>query len=161
MYFINCDCSIEPFNPGGILAWAFIVKQNKKVIHKDCRTSLRGKEATNNIGEYHAVIAALLWLIQLPPEKQRRPAIIMSDSQLIVNQLSGSWNCNSENLIPLRDMAHKAMKRYLGRVTLKWVPRSQNQEADALSRTAYDEDELKYYRDNQLDIIFDGDDITF
>jgi len=161
MYFINTDSSIEPFNPGGVVSWAFIVKQGPKVIHQDAGISHKGGElATNNIGEYDAVIAALLWLIKLP-EGKRRPVVIKSDSQLIVNQCSGVWNCNDEKLVPLHDLVMKAKKRYGRNVTFQWIPREKNTEADELSRTVYDEEEIKYFKEHHIDILFDGDDITF
>lgn len=158
MYFVKCDCSIEPFNPGGILAWAFVVKRNKKLVHQACATSDRGRDATNNRGEYHAVIAALLWLLRL---EEPLPAIVMSDSELIINQITGKWRCKDQELARLRDVAVRAVKSYKSRITFKWIPREKNTEADALSRTAYDEEELQYFRDNKLDIIFEGDDVPF
>jgi len=161
MYFVNTDASIMPFNPGGIIAWAFIVKTRKEVIHQDCGISLKGGEsATGNVGEYHAVVAAMLWLVKLPKEK-RRPVILRSDSQLIVNQCSEVWNCNDEKLQPLLKMVLKAKKQYGMGITFKWIPRDQNKEADALSRTAYDPEEIKWWKENQLDITFDGDDIPW
>ena len=160
MYLINCDASIQPFNPGGIVAWGFIVKQNRKIIHQDCAISVKGGPlATNNVGEYHAVIAALLWLIK--QENQRIPAIVMSDSDLVIRQLNKSYGCHEEHLVKLNNIAQKAVDRYKSRITFKWVPREKNIEADALSRSAYDEDELEYYRNNKLDLIFEGDDIPF
>lgn len=161
MFHINTDASIEPFNPGGIVAWGFIVKTKGVVLHQEAGISVKGGEmATNNIGEYHAVIAAMLWLIQLQL-KDRKPAIIRSDSQLIVNQCSGLWQCRDEKLVPLRDMVLKARGRYKRNITFHWVPREDNSEADALSRTAYDQKELQYWRENQLDILFDGDNLSW
>lgn len=161
MYFVNTDASIEPMNPGGIVAWAFIVRFDKSVIHEEAGVSVKGgKNATNNIGEFHAVIAALLWLIKLP-ESKRQPVIIRSDSQLIVNQCSGVWRCKDDKLIPLHDMVMKAKQRYGKSITFKWISRESNTEADILSRTAYDEDELEYFRKNKFDIMFDGDDLPF
>jgi len=161
VYFINTDASIVPWNPGGIVAWAFVVKAGKKVIHKDCGISVKGGEmATNNVGEYHAVVAAMLWLISLPKEK-RRPVVIKSDSQLIVNQCSGQWNCNDEKLQPLLEMVMKSRKQYGLGVTFKWIEREKNEEADALSRTAYDPAEIQYWKDHQLEITFGDDDIPF
>jgi ribonuclease HI len=150
-------------NPGGILAWAFIAKFNKKVIHKDCGTcgrKLKVNDRTNNVGEYLAIIAAVRWLLTVPINDQR-PAIIKSDSELIVNQLSGTWKCKDNKLVPLRDLVLKAKRKYTKRIKFHWIPREKNKEVDALSRTAYDEDELQWYRDNHLDIIFEGDDLTF
>lgn len=161
MYIIHTDASIEPFNPGGVVAWAFIVKQGSNTVHKEAGVSHRGGEmATNNVGEYNAVVAAMLWLIKLPDSK-KFPAIIKSDSQLIVNQCSGTWGCKDDKLIPLYDMVMKARKRYGRNVTFQWIPREKNSEADALSRTAYDEEEIAYFKDHQIDILFDGDDLSF
>lgn len=161
MFFINTDASIQPFNPGGIVAWAFIVKAGKKVVHKDCGVSVRGGEmATGNVGEYHAVVAAMLWLVGLPKEK-KRPAIIRSDSQLIVNQCAGMWNVNDEKLQPLHKMIMDARRQYGLGVTFKWISRDKNEEADALSRTAYDPKEIQWWKDNQLDLTFGDDDLPF
>ena len=161
MYLINTDASIEPFNPGGIIAWGFIVKSNKKLVHKEAGVSVKGGElATNNVGEYHAVVSALLWLLQLS-EADQQPVIIKSDSQLIVNQCLGTWQCKDEKLKPLHEMVKKACSRYPFNITFHWIPRENNAEADALSRTAYDQDELQYWRDNQLDILFNGEDLPF
>jgi len=146
MYLINTDCSIEPFNPGGILAWAFIAKSiagsNKGREWSDYGISGRGEGKTNNMGEYHAVIAALRWAIQLPQE-DRRPLIIQSDSQLLVNQCSGRWRVKDEKLAPLRILVSKAIQRYGKAVTFKWVPREQNTAVDRVSRLAYDPPEIR------------------
>jgi ribonuclease HI len=161
LYSIFTDSSIEPVNPGGLVSWAFIVRIGKKVVHEDTEVSVHGGEfATNNVGEFHAVVAAMLWLLKLPKEK-RFPVIINSDSQLIVNQCQGVWDCRDPKLVPLRDMVIKAKKKYGRNVTFHWIPREKNTEADALSRTAYDEKELAYFREHQLDILFNGDDIPF
>jgi ribonuclease HI len=163
MFLINCDCSIQPFNPGGILAWAFIVKMNKKIVHQDCGTcgrKLNVHDRTNNVGEYYAVMAVMKWLMSVPT-KDQRPVIVKSDSELIVNQLKGLWECNDPKLKPLRNLVLKSKKRYTKMIKFHWIPREKNKEVDALSRTAYDEEELQYFKDNQVDIIFEGDDLQF
>lgn len=160
MYMIFGDASIEPFNPDGILAWAFVAKLNGKIVHQNVHISGWGKGTTNNIGEYQAVLGALLWLCSLP-EKDRKPAVIHSDSELIVNQCKGSWGCRSENLIPLLDLVKRAKKRYRKTIFFKWIPREQNGEADALSRSLYTEEALAVMKKHQMDILFDGDDIIW
>ena len=117
------------------------------------------------MGEYHAVIAALRWAIQLPQE-DRRPLIIQSDSQLLVNQCSGRWQVRDEKLAPLRILVSKAIQRYGKAVTFKWVPREQNREVDQLSRRAYDTAEiiaeLEQMRRKKLgDDLWQGDDISW
>ena len=162
-YFINCDASCEPFHPGGLIAWAFIVKLKGTIIHQDCHTcgrDLSPSERTGNVGEYYAVMAAVRWLLSLPPEKQF-PAMIRSDSDLIVKQLEGTWRCKDKKLSMLHSLILKAKQRYPRVIKFHWIPREKNAEVDALSRTAYDEDELQHFRDNKLDILFEGDDLSF
>lgn len=164
MYLINTDCSIEPINPGGILAWAFIVKRpGKGIVYQAASISERGGElATNNVGEYQAVVAAMLWLISLP-EEEREPVILQSDSQLIVNQVNGQWQCNDPKLVPLRDMVLEARERYSKSITFKWIPRAKNTEVDDLSRSVYDQDELARMREGlcSAKATFGDDDLPF
>jgi ribonuclease HI len=160
MYMIYCDSSIEPFNPGGILAWAYIAKLRGTVIHQDVQISGWGEGTTNNQGEFQAVVGAMLWLISLPP-KERLPAIVHSDSQLIVNQCTGSWQCRDEKLIPLLDLVKRAKSRYKKSILFKWIPRDRNEEADALSRTLYTKEAIELIKNREMDIIFGDDDVPW
>lgn len=84
--------------------------------------------ATNNVAEYQAVIRAL-------DEAERlgiRKITLRSDSELVINQLKGTYRVRNEALLPLY---HQALKR-LGSfrdVRLEHVPRKQNARADALA----------------------------
>lgn len=164
MFIINTDASIEPVNPGGIVAWGFIVKAmgKGKIYSAAGITERGGPMATNNVGEYQAVIAAMLWLLQLPKD-EKRPAIIQSDSQLIVNQCSRQWNCNDPKLVPLRDMVLEAVEKYPCSIKFKWIPRTKNYEADDISRSVYNQAELEEMRKALCSpqAIFGDDDIPF
>ena len=160
MYIINCDASIEPTNPDGILEWAFIVKLNKKIIHKDTEIFGYGEGMTNNVGEYLAVLAAMYWLIRLP-EKDQLPALVQSDSQLVVNQCNGKWGCRNKKLVKYHDLIVRGAQKYSKRIKFHWIPREQNEEADALSRSLYTEEMLQIMRDRQLELTFGDDDIPF
>jgi len=140
MYIINTDASIEPKNPGGIIAWAFIARLRKgDEVYRNCNLSKKRGKTTNNQGEYMAVLAAILWLIRIPEERQY-PVIIQSDSRLVVDQCSGQSNCNVEELLKFRDLIRDGMKEYSCSIKFKWIPRAKNYEADDLSRTMYDAD---------------------
>lgn len=160
MYMIYCDSSIEPMNPDGILAWAYIVKESGKIIHQDVHISGWGKGTTNNQGEMQAVLGAMLWLVSLPPDK-RPPVVIHSDSQLIVNQCAGTWNCYDEKLQKLLALINRAKEQYRKSIFFKWIKREKNTEADALSRTLYTEEALDLMRKHKLDIAFEKDDLPF
>lgn len=91
---------------------------------------------TNNEAEYTGLLLALLWLTKHPSE-----ALIQSDSQLLVEQISGRWKVKSENLIGLHALAKK-MLRTLPPVKIVAVRRAFNKEADALANMALDKKQL-------------------
>jgi ribonuclease HI len=160
MYMIYCDSSIEPFNPDGILSWAFIAKRRGEIVHQDVKISGWGKGTTNNQGEYQAVVGAMLWLVSLPSNEQF-PAVIHSDSQLIVNQCKGQWGCHDKKLQRLHALVQRARQRYRKSVIFKWIPREENREADALSRTLYTDEALRLMKEHALDFTFGDDDLPF
>jgi ribonuclease HI len=92
--------------------------------------------ATNNVAEYHSLIAALTWLV----EHGCRDAEIRSDSELLVKQMRGEYKIKNENLRPLASRARLLLTE-LGRVTLRHVPRAENKEADRLANIGMDEAE--------------------
>lgn len=153
MWLINSDSSIQPSNPGGIITWAFIVKErDNTLIHQDYGISKRRGDTTNNIGEYMAVTAAMNWLYYLPKEKQRL-IIFRSDSQLIVNHCSGLWRCKDPKLVSYYNLIKEVVSLYSYKITFMHVPRTKNLEADALSRKPYEDPiiqkELQLIRDRK------------
>ena len=88
---------------------------------------------TNNVAEYLAVGKALAWC-QI--HGHRNPAIC-SDSQVVVQQINGKYACRTPRLIPLRDRAQELVAQTEAIVV--WVPRESVQEADKLTRLAYQE----------------------
>ena len=82
---------------------------------------------TNNKAEYLALIDLLKELKRFPDVRVR----IHGDSQLVVNQVKGEWNCKAKYLQPLCNQAQQLMK---SNYELVWVPRGQNTEADQLSK---------------------------
>lgn len=91
-----------------------------------------GENATfsGNTAEYGAVFTALGWVIRHRPGEA---LVIHSDSQLIINQMSGRFQVHNELLLKLRNGC-LARAAKLPRVTYKWIPREQNREADCCSK---------------------------
>lgn len=162
MLFLFCDSAIEPFNPLGLLTWAFIVKQDSKLIHKEAQLVGWGKGMTNNKGEYMAIVAALKWLISQPKEKWQ-PAVVNSDSELAIKQINGMYGCRDEELFKLLSIVNKVKAQYSKHITFRWIPRERNEEADALSRTPYigKEKAIEILRARHAELIFGDDDIPF
>ena len=142
---INCDGLCEP-NPGGVACWGYVaVGEQTELTHRATGGQVQpevGEVATNHVAEYAAVEAALRWVEakQLFFLGYNKSVLIRTDSQLVVNQLTGKWNCHSETLKPRLKRVEELIRRLRDTripVEVEWVPREQNESADELSREAY------------------------
>nr|MCH9869494.1 reverse transcriptase-like protein [Serratia marcescens] len=90
-----------------------------------------GFPATNNEAEYEALLAGL----RLAREMGARRLLVRSDSQLIVNQIGGTFAAEKDSLIRYRNLA-KATLAMFDSAEVEHLPRSENSLADALVRLA-------------------------
>ena len=86
------------------------------------------------MAEYSALIRALEWLKSKHLEAE--PIIIRGDSRLIINQLNKVFKVKAKRLLDLHLRANALLSEFKS-VKLEWVDRTQNKEADLLSRVAY------------------------
>lgn len=84
---------------------------------------------TNNRAEYKALIEGL----RLAAEHGVDELHVLSDSQLLVRQMTGEYRVKHKNIIPLRIEAEELVRRF-SNVRFEHVPREQNEAADALSK---------------------------
>jgi len=93
-------------------------------------------EGTNNEAEYKALIFALKKTKALVGSQNVKTAEVkcFSDSQLMVSQLNHRFKLNHEKIIPLFAKVWNLMMEY-GKIEFIYVPREQNQEADALVKS--------------------------
>lgn len=89
--------------------------------------------ATNNIAEYHGLIAALQWAV----EHDVKQITVKGDSQLIVEQMRGNYKVKNEGLKPLYLQARMLVMQ-IGDVRFEHVRREQNKDADRLSNIGMD-----------------------
>lgn len=91
--------------------------------------------ATNNEAEYRALIAGLEELSLATSA----PVLHLSDSELVVKQLSGVYSINAENLAPLAEQVFELVDRF-ERVEHRHVPRTDERivHVDALVNEALD-----------------------
>lgn len=132
LYF---DGLCEPRNPGGYACWAWVALARDGSVVASARGCIgHGVGMTNNLAEYESLIQGLtgLW------EAGHRDVVVRGDSQLVVNQVNGTWACNAAHLRGLRDRA-RALVAQAGVRRLEWVPREKNARADSESRRAYEE----------------------
>jgi len=85
-------------------------------------------EKTNNFAEYTAIIKA----VQAAKDLSTKEIEIFSDSELLVQQLTGKYRVKSENLKPLFDEAIALLKCFEN-WEIKHIPREKNSRADNLA----------------------------
>lgn len=128
------DGACEPVNPGGNCSWGIVIKKDGRTIHKSSGFVGSGDGMTNNVGEYCGVYALLKELIKM--EQTNEEIKIYGDSMMVINQMSGAWTVRDKHEKPYKKFAREAkeLSKQFKRVTYKWIPREQNEEADRLSK---------------------------
>jgi len=138
MHFtIYADGLAEP-NPGRA-TYAFVVYDcDGKMLAE--RHAYIGDNRTNNYAEYMGVGHALAWVRDHAKENPSCAYTVLSDSQLVVKQVSGEYACNKEELRRFRERCAALMDE-IGRdvVELEWVKGDDNK-ADIYTRVAYKEE---------------------
>jgi ribonuclease HI len=89
--------------------------------------------ATNNVAEYRALIAGLEKAVELGVDEIG----VVSDSELLVKQMTGEYRVKNEALKALYGEASRVARR-LGQVSYTAVRREQNELADQLVNEALD-----------------------
>lgn len=103
-------------NPGPAgLAWA-VLDTDGEILFEGAKPIGR---ATNNEAEYRAVIAGLEELARVTDE----PLLHVSDSELVVKQLSGEYRIRASNLAPLAERVRDLAARF-SQVHHEQVPRT-------------------------------------
>jgi ribonuclease H / adenosylcobalamin/alpha-ribazole phosphatase len=121
---VHCDGAARG-NPGPAGAGAIIVGDDGTVLAEIAEGL---GETTNNVAEYTAAIRGL-------EEAERlgaRTVDLRSDSQLLINQLTGRYRVKTAHLVPLHRRVRELVRGF-DRVTFEHVPRERNVEADRLA----------------------------
>lgn len=131
---LYADGLTEPINPGGWGCWGWVATDGNGTELASGRGCLgHGAGITNNRCEYTAALEAADWA----SAQGLHDVLLRVDSKLVAEQVGGRWACNADHLRPLRDELRARLAAIAGRI--EWVPRAQNERADALSRLAYAE----------------------
>ncbi|GBC75668.1 hypothetical protein HRbin06_00988 [archaeon HR06] len=138
------DGLVEPINPGGIGAYAFLIYEGNKKIWEEY--GIIGENLSSNQSEYFACIKALEKLLYLNLKDEE--ILINSDSSLLINQLKGIYRVRSRRILPLYEKV-KVLLLNFKKVNFNWIPRKENFEADNLTRKAY-LDYIKKLRNKEL-----------
>ena len=128
-YTANIDGAARG-NPGPA-AYGVVIRRPDGATHESLGKYI-GRH-TNNVAEYYALIAALDYAAASGIRRLR----VLSDSQLIVNQIKGLYKVKHPDLRPLHERAKKQAAS-LEAFTIQYVPREQNGDADDLANAALD-----------------------
>jgi len=118
-------------NPGQGGAGAVLVRETGEIV-ATVKHSLG--HCTNNIAEYRALIFGL----EIALKKRYGRLNIFLDSELLVNQIKGSYKVKNENLKILMREVRKLLS-YFDSYKVEHIDRSQNHMADKLANEAIDE----------------------
>ncbi|MBI4479090.1 MAG: ribonuclease HI family protein [Acidobacteria bacterium] len=92
-------------------------------------------KATNNVAEYHALLAALEYIADRDGARLQ----VYCDSELVVRQMQGRYRVQSPDLKPLHQRARQ-LAGQLERFAIQHIPREKNHLADQLANEAMDGD---------------------
>ena len=115
-------------NPGPSGAGGVIYSPEDKVIKEITKYVGIG---TNNYAEYQGIILSLRAAIEM----EITDVDVFMDSRLVVEQVKGSWKCNSEHLLHYRDEVKHLFTKF-NSWTINYVPRRLNIHADRLAKAA-------------------------
>lgn len=90
-----------------------------------------GKKTTNNQAEY----SGLIYGLQKAIDMNIKTLLVRGDSQLVINQMTGRYKCNSENIIQYYEKA-KELENSFDKIYYVHVLRNNNKRADELSNDA-------------------------
>ena len=89
--------------------------------------------ATNNVAEYHGLIAGLRKAYELDDGARIH---VQMDSKLVIEQMAGNWKIKHPDMQVLARQAFEVIGA--NPVTFEWIPREKNALADALANKAMD-----------------------
>ena len=117
-------------NPGPAAAAYVLETEDGTVL--DARGETIGV-ATNNVAEYRALLAGLARALELGVDDLE----VVSDSELVVKQMTGEYRVKNAALIEL-SLEAAQLAREIGRVVYSAVRRTENELADSLVNDALD-----------------------
>ena len=115
-------------NPGFAGAGAVIYHNDGEIWSGNCFV---GEKATNNYAEYAGLILGLNRAIEMDINS----LIVEGDSLLVINQMNGTYKCNSPNIIELYEESKKLIEKF-DSIYFRHILRNYNKRADRLSNEA-------------------------
>ena len=122
--------------PGGIATDGYVIRDDAgTAVARKSSVIGEGPKMSNNVAEYAALCECLVF-----PQGRKMVGAdieVTSDSKLVVNQMAGEWEFHG-GLYAEKYLEAKHLAAKFAQLAFRWIPKEQNEEADALSREAYE-----------------------
>jgi ribonuclease HI len=120
---LTCDGGILGGNPGGDCYGSWVVEVNGKPFQSVRRLEFLDA-STNNEAEYEALLGGLRSIVNLFSDEVvgHSHLDIVTDSQLMQQQVLGRWKCKAANLKTLLSHVDALLSRF-ATFRVLWVPR--------------------------------------
>lgn len=151
IFYVFCDgsCYNEPGkNTAG---WAAVLTKENPLEKEHIIEVKKGwfENGTNNQAEWHALIGGLFLVGKYSTFFPSAEFILISDSELIINQAKGVYRVRNEELQKLHRKFQSIMRIFRRQkiwIKFKWVRRQENKVADYLSKRIN-----PYYKDKKIE----------
>lgn len=113
-----------------------VIKIDAQVVHTDHQFTAAAPTNSNNVAEYSAVLNGLQWLFDNGHKDDE--VEVLGDSMLVIRQMSGEWRAKGGMYLSTHRKAKELAAKF-SRISFRWIPRAENDEADQLSRSTVSE----------------------
>lgn len=120
-------------NPSNILGMGSVISNSNNETKYTSSRQFELDSGTNNVAEYLALIDGL----RLAQQHNIKQLSVQGDSQLIINQINGTYKVNSSKLLQYYNIV-KSISKTFKTITFSHIRREYNKEADKLANIALD-----------------------
>ncbi len=143
--------SIQVYSKGAIrgkepqlTAYGFVVKKGATILKKSYGLLDREGRSSNYIAEYNSLVLALRWVEENVVDIEK--LTIKTGSELIVNQVKGEWDVNSERLKELYDEVKSLTEKLSDErtiiVDIEMIPSKEDNPAEEITEHAFKDHSL-------------------
>jgi ribonuclease HI len=131
---VHFDGACAPPRGGGVATYGFTAEGGDGIDYEEYGLAVRpwSPSATNNVAEY---VGAIRGLEYLRSQRFLGHVVLLGDSQLVIRQMKGEYAVRAAHLKPYHDHLEMLAKGF-PEVRPEWIPRSENERADWLSKEA-------------------------
>lgn len=132
---VHIDGLCEP-NPSGVGTYACIIRDGKKLIYIGAGVIGEGRGMSSNVSEYVGLIAALTAL--KGKKLTDKEIVVYTDSEVLARQMGGEWRAVSGFYMSYY-LSAKRLRYQFTNLKFQWIPREENEEADAETKRVYEQ----------------------